>query len=204
MIIHDCAQGENEWLQHRVGKVTASEFKNILTPHFKAKEGGAVNTYMYAKLAEAYRGKALPGFSSHATEQGQELEDEARNWYSLESDDDVHNVGFIEHDDRRCGCSPDALIGEDGGLELKCPEPTNHVRYLIEGVLPEDYRTQVHGSLYVTGRKWWKFVSYRRSFPPFVLTVRRDEAICAKIQEALTGFYKAYDDAMAKLKERAA
>lgn len=200
-IFHECAQGEAEWLQHRIGKVTASEASSLLTPLFAVKTGEGPKTYLYEKLAEGWRGKPLPGFSSWATQEGQLLEDEARRWYSLESDDAVQNVGFIEHDDHRCGCSPDGLIGEDGGLELKAPQPTNHIRYVMEGVLPKDYAPQVHFSLYVTGRPWWRFVSYCRGFPPLVLTVQRDEAICAKIQEALTGFYAAYDAAMLKLRQ---
>lgn len=200
MKIYDCAQGESDWLKVRVGKVTASELDNLLTPEFKLRTGAGVQTYLYSKVAEAWRGEPLPGFYSHATEQGMLLEDEARKWVALNTEERLYNVGFCEHDDGRCGCSPDALIGEDGGLELKAPEPTNHVRYLLDGVLPKDYVAQVHMSLYVTGRKWWRFVSYRRKFPPFVLTVKRDESIMAKIAEALAAFYVQFDAAMEKLK----
>lgn len=203
MKIHDVAQGELDWLRLRCGRVTASELDNLLTPKFELRTGEGVKTYLYRKVAEGFRGEPLPGFTSFATEQGQELEDEARKWYVFQSDERVRGVGFCEGDDGRCGCSPDALIGEDGGLELKCPEPTNHVRYLMEGTLPKDYAAQVHMSMFVTGRKWWNFVSYRRRFPKFVLRVERDEKINAKIQEALTGFYAKYDEAMKKLKEAA-
>ncbi len=198
---HNCVQGEGDWLQVRVGKVTASEMSALLTPLFKIKDGEGPHTYLCEKIAEAWRGKPLAGFSSWETEQGQLLEDEARNWYALEYDDHkIRNVGFVEHDDGRCGCSPDALLGEDGGLELKCPQPTNHVRYLLSGTLPKEYAAQVHMSLYVTGRKWWRFVSYHRGYPAFVLTVERDESICATIAEALAGFYAKMDSAMVRLK----
>lgn len=200
---HNVTQGEADWMLVRLGKVTASEAGNILTPKLKMKTGDGVATYLYKKLAEAWRKQPLPGFSSWATYQGAEFEIEARRWVSLNTEAKIRNVGFIEHDDGRCGCSPDALIGDEGGLELKCPEPTNHVRYLIDGILPDDYAPQVHMSLYVTGRKWWRFVSYRREFPKFVLTVQRDEKIIATIAEALAGFYKRFDEAMAKLKEAA-
>lgn len=204
MIAHDCVQGEAEWLKLRVGKVTASELDNLITPEFKPRTGAMVQTYLYRKVAEAYRGEPLPGFTSHATEQGQLLEDEARRWYAFQDDRErMHNVGFIEHDDGLCGCSPDALLGEDGGLEIKCPEPTNHVRYLLEGTLPKDYAAQVHMCLYVTGRKWWNFVSYRRRFPAFVLRVERDEEICAKIEATLAAFYERFAEAMGRLKQAA-
>jgi len=106
---------------------------------------------------------------------------------------------FVEHDDGRCGCSPDGLIGDDGGLEIKAPQPTNHVKYLLDGTLPKDYAVQVYFSLYATGRAWWKFVSYRRKFPPFVLTVDRDEAIMAKIGKVLADFYAKFDAAFERL-----
>lgn len=201
---HNCAQGEAEWLKVRVGKVTASELDNLISPgKFEIRTGEGPKNYLYRKTAEAWRGQPLPGFSSWSTDQGQELEDEARRWYFFNYEDHKSNsVGFVTGDDGRCGCSPDALLGDVGGVEIKCPEPTNHVRYLVEGKLPTDYVAQVHMSLYVTGRPWWRFVSYRRGFPAFVLTIERDEEKCAVIAKALAGFYDKMDAALAKLKEQ--
>lgn len=200
MKIHNLDQNSLEWLKVRAGKVTASGADALLTPLFKVKEGKGPFTYLCEKVAEGF-GEILPQFSSWETEHGQILEDEARKWYAFEFNEKLNDAGFCESDDGRCGCSPDSLIGEDGGLELKCPQGTNHVRYLLDGVLPEDYAVQVHFSMFVTGRPWWKFVAYHRSFPPFVLTVQRDESKCAKIAEALAGFYERYDAAMLKLKQ---
>lgn len=200
---HKCIQGESDWSILRAGKVTASEMDALVSPTFKIREGVGVKTYLYKKLAEAYKGLPLPGFSSFAMEQGQEREDEARRWYGFEFEDFRvdSEAGFIEHDDGRCGCSPDALLGDGGGLEIKCPEPVNHVRYLVEGKLPDDYAAQVHMSLYVTGRAWWRFISYRRGYPAFVLHVERDEEKCAIIAEALAAFYPKLDAGLAKLRE---
>lgn len=197
----DFLQGDAEWLRMRVGKVTASEMDNLVTPEFATRKGETPHTYLCGKVAEAFRGQPLPGFTAWQTEEGQLLEDEARAWYACEYERErVHNVAFVEHDDGRCGASPDALIGDDGGLELKAPQATNHVRYLLGGELPKAYAAQVHMSLFVTGRKWWRFVSYRRRFPAFVLTVERDEAIMAKIAAALAQFYAAFDAAMKQLR----
>lgn len=200
MKIHNIDQNSLEWYQLRAGKVTASGADALLTPLFKVKEGKGPFTYLCEKVSEGY-GEILPQFSSWESEHGKILEDEARKWYAFEFNEKLHDAGFCEGDDGRCGCSPDALIGEEGGLELKCPQGTNHVRYLLDGVLPEDYAVQVHFSLFVTGRKWWKFVSYHRKFAPFVLTVQRDEAKCAKIKEALADFYARYDVAFKKLEQ---
>lgn len=197
---YECTQGESEWLQARVGKVTASEADQLLTPEFKARTGEMPKTYLARKLAEKVLNRPLEGFSSFETEQGEILEMEARSWFAFEYPHKVRQVGFIEHDDGRCGCSPDALLDGDGGLEIKAPQPTNHVKYLLEGTLPKDYAVQVHFSMYVTGRPWWKFVSYRRKFRPFVLTVNRDEKIMKAIQTTLETFYATFDAALAKLK----
>lgn len=204
-IYTDIEQGTAEWLAIRAGKVTASELKNILTPKFAIKEGEMPLTYLYKKVAEGFRGKPLEDedFSSFHTENGQMLEDEARKFFCWNFDTDkLTDAGFVEHDDGRFGCSPDALIGDDSGLEIKCPMSKTHVKYLLQGKVPDDYMTQVHGSIYATGRKSWRFMSYARKFPPFVLTVHRDETICAKIQTALEGFYKQFDSAMEKLKSQ--
>lgn len=196
---YSCTQGEHEWLQARVGKVTASEADNLLTPEFKARTGETPHTYLSRKLAERVLNRPLEGFTSFATEQGEMLEMEARKWFKFEYSHKVRQVGFVEHDDGRCGCSPDALLDDDGGLEIKAPQPTNHVKYLLDGTLPKDYAVQVHFSMFVTGRPWWMFVSYRRKFRPFVLRVNRDETIMAKIAATLADFYRKFDAALERL-----
>jgi len=200
MKIYPCDQGGSDWLQARVGKVTASEADNLLTPLFALKDGETPKTYMARKLAETVLGRPLEGFTSFETEQGEILEMEARAWFAFAHDQyKVRQVGFIEHADGRCGCSPDALLDDDGGLELKCPQPTNHVKYLLDGVLPKEYRVQVFFSMFVTGRPYWIFCSYRRKFRPFVLRVERDEEIMKKIGDALARFYASFDEAYSKL-----
>lgn len=204
MKIHDCIQGEAAWSVARAGKVTASEAGNILTPEFKARTGETPKTYLYRKIAERLRKGPVVAFSTYETEFGQMLEDEARQWFHFNHDFQMRQVGFCESDDGLCGCSPDALLDGEGGLELKCPQDTNHVRYLMEGVLPKDYAVQVHFSMYVTGRQWWYFVSYHRPpFPKFVLRVERDEAICAKIAEAVGSFSSELNSALQKLESLA-
>lgn len=201
MIVHrDIDQSSLAWLKLRMGKVTASELGNLVTPKFELRTGEMPHTYLCKKVAEAYRGMPLMGFKSYQMEQGQELEDEARNWIAFDSGMKVDQVAFIESADGRCGASPDGLIGEDGGLELKCPEPQTHVKYLLNGELPPEYAAQVHMSMFVTGRPWWNFLSYRRFFPPFLITVKRDEAKIKVIAEAVAKFAVKFDNALAKLK----
>jgi hypothetical protein len=201
-IIHnEYQQGSQQWLDARAGLPTASEFKNLVTPKFKIKTGEAPETYLNHKLAEYWLGGCLPSWKPAQLEQGQILETEGRSWVAVELGIQIDRVGLVTRADGRVACSPDGLIGEDSGVEIKCPEAHTHVGYLRDGVVPEDYLLQVYGSLYVTGRKSWKFVSYRRHFPLLCLTVERDEAIMDTIGEAVDAFLVNFDEALKALEE---
>lgn len=201
MKIHNCAQGELEWTRLRLGRPTASEFDALLTPFFAPRTGEGVFTYLCKKLVEKWQGHALPGFSSYATEQGSILEEEALPWYAFEYGCEPSRPGFIESEDGRCGCSPDGLVGEEYGIEIKCPLAETHTGYLLGQTLPKAYAAQVYGSLFVTGLPEWRFISYRRGFKKLVVIVKRDEEIMERIGEALASFYKRFDDAMQQMKE---
>lgn len=201
MKIHDSfPQGSLRWFEVRLGKVTASEFDEFMTTDFELRKSQTATSYRYKKLAELLTGSPLPGFGgSWDMEQGQIRQDEAVPWFELEYDLEVNQVAFIETDDGRAGCSPDGLIGEDAGLEVKCPRADTHLRYVDEGGIPSQYLAQVYGSLWVTGRARWHFLSYHRGLPPLHVVIERDEAIMEKIGNALGGFYKAFDAALGRL-----
>lgn len=196
MVIHDVDQNTIDWLKLHVGIPTASGFDNLVTPEFKIREGEMPRTYLFKKLAEAWRGEPLIELNNFSVEQGLIVEDEARPFFSLETNLRVQQVGFITSDDGRCGCSPDGLIGGDNGLEIKSPAAHTHVKYLLDGKLPKEYAAQVHGSMFVTGRPKWTFMSYRRKFPALILEVPRNEEIMTRISEAVDRFYQLFQDAM--------
>lgn len=201
MVIHDSVeQGTLEWQKLRCGKVTASELDNILKLDYSLRTGDGPHTYLCRKAAEIVRGQVEFGGGSWATEQGHVREESAVPWFELETDCEVQRVGFIEADGGMFGCSPDGLIGEDGGLEVKSPEPTAHVKYLLAGKVPNDYWLQVQGSLFATGRKWWTFVSYHRDLPKLVIRTERDEEAMQKIGESLATFTAKLNAAVAHLK----
>lgn len=193
-------QNSLDWLAARAGVLTASEFSQILTPQFKMREGEMPKTHLARKLAEKWLGP-LPGFSTIDMDFGKILEEEAKPFYEVQFSEEIQSVAFITNDEGTVGCSPDGLIGDEGGIEIKCPEPTNHVKYLLGGKLPDDYTAQVHGSMFVTGRPWWKFMSYRRNLPPFVVTIFRDEEIQEKIAEAVAEFLANLDHQMGRMIE---
>jgi hypothetical protein len=204
MKIHTVPQGHIDWFKLRMGKVTASELGNLLTPEWKPRTGEMPRSYLYSKVAEAWRGSPLISTGSWATEQGQIREEEAIPWLALENNWDIREGGFIEHDSGKCGCSPDGIVGEGEsmfGIECKSPEPANHVRYLMEGELPKAYVAQVHCSLYVTGASHWIFFSYQRSYPAFILRVNRDPEIIASIETAIDKFHADFETAMERLSQ---
>jgi hypothetical protein len=187
------------WEVLRSGKVTASELDALVTPLGKVKTGDGPRTYLMKKVAEAWIGGPLPKPNVWDLNQGNILEEFARPAFTLETGLEVTEVGFITGDDDRVGCSPDGLIGADCGLEIKSPHLENHIRYLLDGVLPPDYVLQVQGSLYVTDFKKWMFMSFRRRLPPLILTIEPDEKIQEAIGEAVTAFLGRFDEALATL-----
>lgn len=192
MIRVDVQQGSQAWLDARVGIFTASNFDKLITPKTQ-KPSASMDKYVYEVLAEMVLGRSLQDASSGFMERGTEMEREARAWYEFETDCEVEQVGLLLRDDRRVGCSPDGLVGEDGGLEIKCPSAGVHVSYLL-GDAYESYYCQVQGSLWITGRKWWDFVSYCPGFPPKLVRFAADKAFHAKLSDCVI-------EAMVKLDE---
>lgn len=189
-------QGEMSWLSLRAGIVTASECSVLFTPLWKLSDGKGVDSYVAQKLAEKWLGASeTNSFMSKRMEDGHLREDEGRKAYQFQYDVDVSQVAFIASDDLRVGCSPDGLVGNDCGLELKCPAPEAHVKYLLANVVPADYIHQVHFSMYATGFSRWVFVSHRPGFPLFVKVVNRDEKIMETIEEGVDNFYLKLDTA---------
>lgn len=199
MKIIECKQNTTEWINARLGVVTASEIDALVTPTGKVSSGKGVETYLYKKLTERVLGMPLSDFSSFAMEQGAIVELEAVPWYAFAHNVMVQRVGFCTSDDGKYGFSPDGLIGEEGGLEIKSPQPAKHLQYLLEGKVPDDYVLQVQFSLYVSQRKWWKFVSYSRQLPALVLNVEPDPKIQVAIGQALGDFLPKFDAKLAQV-----
>lgn len=193
-------QGSVEWAQARAGIPTASEFDNLISPTWKIRTGEMPKSYLAAKLAEAWLGGPLIGFNVFDVEQGRILEEEARPWLELELNEEIAHPGLCLTDDGRVGCSPDGLlVMHFVGVEIKCPQPTAHVKYLLKGEVPPEYLAQIHGGMYVTGFKQWKFLSYSRGFPKLLLTVERDEEIQAQIGQALFNFLEDFSKGFERL-----
>lgn len=203
MKIHqDIEQGSLQWMILRAGKITASEADAIVTPLGKVREGDGVTTYLTQKLVEIWTGGPLPSLQGvFDMEQGKLLEERARPAFTIHTGIEVTTAAFIESDDGRCGCSPDAMISDGAGVEIKCPTMPIHVKYLLAGKLPKEYVAQVQFSLFVTGFRVWHFFSYNRQFPPLHLAVERDEEFQEAIGEAVEDFSNRLDVAIKCIEE---
>lgn len=185
--LHWCEQRTDEWFRHRRGLLTASEFGEWL---FKSgKVADAARLKAASKLLAEIAGCELaPVFENWAMKRGAALEPEAVENFTTCTGLEVTPCGFARHNDGAFGCSPDGLIMATGeGLENKCPVPDTHVRYLLEGVLPDTYKAQVHGSMAVTGARAWWFQSYCPGLPPLILRVERDD-YTEQLLKGLLGF----------------
>jgi hypothetical protein len=186
MIVHAVEQGSHEWLDLRHGRPTASAFHRILTPKSRKLSDQAVG-YVEELLAERWLGHALDWGGTNWTERGVLLEREAVPYYEILMDAEVERVGFVTLDDGTAGCSPDGLVGANGGLEIKCPSAAVHMKYLLGRENPA-HRTQVMGGLWICEREWWDVVSYNPAFPPVRIRVWRDEAYIKDLAAAVAAF----------------
>lgn len=187
-------QRSEAWYAARRGLPTCSRFDAILTPKTgkpSASQDRLINELIAESKLPAQEGVILP--MTDEMEYGMKLEAEARCSYELEhTSGNVTEIGFVLHDSGLFGGSPDALVGNDGGVEIKCPAAHTHIGYVRGEVLPDDYKCQVHGHLIVTGRPWWDFFSYCRHFDPFLVRVVRDD-FTAKLESELMAFCERYN-----------
>lgn len=193
-------QRSEAWFAARRGLPTCSRFGAILTPKTArpaAAQDALINELIAESICPPESGLLKPEYRSEEMEYGMRLEAEARCGYELEhAVGKVSEVGFVLHSSGLFGGSPDALVGDDGGVEIKCPNAATHIGYVRDNELPSEYKCQVHGYLVVTERAWWDFWSYARGFEPFLLRVTRDD-FTAKLEAELFNFCERYNNARA-------
>lgn len=201
MIVHDFAQYSPEWWSVRRGVPTASSASKILPS--TGKPSTQQSTYIHDLVGDLYDPQYgyHEDYASAAMKNGHILEPRVRDMYDFlkgGKDGEVYQVGFCTTDDGRFGCSPDALVGEDGGLEIKSPKQSTQVKYLLADKVPAEYVPQVHFSLVVTGRKWWDFVSHCPGLPPLMVRVKPDD-YTEQMRSEMDRFYEKLDKAKKKI-----
>lgn len=197
MKILRCKQGTPAWHRARLGIPTASNFERILTPA-TLKASTQAKTYRYELLSEWLTGVPHGAdATSSFMERGTLLEPRAASWYEYEYGVDCEEVGCVLRDDDMVAASPDRLVGTDGGLEIKCPSASTHVRYLVEGL--SGYTAQVQGALWLTGRSWWDLCAWHPDLPAVVVRIERNEQYIAALDAAVSAFVVELQEARSAL-----
>ena len=196
-------QGTPEWFAQRLGKVTASRVVDVIA---KTKTGVAASrgNYLAQLVAERLTGQAADSFKSGAMQHGTETEPMARMAYETETGKMVTEVAMIQHPKiEMAGASPDGLVGEDGLVEIKCPNTSTHIATLMADKAPSGYMAQMQWQMACTGRAWVDFVSFDPRMPEdmqmFINRVPRDEKLIAEYEAEVIKFLAEVQETVDKL-----
>lgn len=189
-------QGTQEWHMERCGCATASRFAEIMT----GKKGRA--DYLNQLVAERLSLTPTETYSNWHTRRGNEQEPVAKVAYMAKTAQIIEEVGFIRHPALKAGASPDGLVEDDGGIEIKSVIPTVQLATIESGSYPQVHKPQIQGNLWITGRKWWDFVSFcydmREGLNPdlqlYIFRVERDESYIDRLEIEVSRFLREIDE----------
>ena len=187
------AQGTDAWLVERAGRVTASRISDVMAQGRAGKQSATRANYMAELACEILTGIPANGFTSPAMQWGTDHEDQAKASYTLETGRVVTEVGFVPHSKiEQAGASPDGLVGNDGLVEIKCPNSATHIATLRGANIDRKYLLQMQWQMVCTGREWCDFVSFDPRLPDhlslYVMRVDSDAELQAEITAAVLSF----------------
>ena len=198
-------QGSPEWFAQRLGKVTASRVADVIA---KTKTGYSTSrdNYMAQLVCERMTQTVAESFTNAAMQWGTETEPLARAAYEAYADVLVDEVPMIAHPTiEAAGASPDGLVGDDGLVEIKCPNTATHIDTLLSQTVPGKYNTQMQWQMACTGRQWCDFVSFDPRMGDglqlFVKRVPRDNAYIQMLEEEVRKFLVELDNKITKLND---
>jgi putative phage-type endonuclease len=204
MTVEIVVQGSPEWRAMRLGRVTASRVSEVCAKTKSGGYGSGRANLMAELLVERLTGVPTETYVNAAMAWGTTQEPNARAAYVFMTDNDVTQVAFIEHPTIEwCGASPDGLVGDDGMLEIKCPNTATHIETLIEQKIPLKYIQQMQWQLACSGRQWVDYCSYDCRCPEhlelFIKRVHRDNAMIAEMESEVRSFLRELDQKMIAL-----
>ena len=197
-------QRSDEWFKIRCGKVTASRVSDVIA---KTKSGWGASraNYMAQLIAERLTGEVADSYTNSAMQWGTDHEDEARTAYEFYENEGVQEIGFVKHQKLESGASPDGLVGDDGLIEIKCPNTGTHIQTLLDQKIPRKYETQMLWQMECTGRKWCDFVSYDPRMPEnlklFVKRFECDDERLDEIRTMVADFIGEFEDKLTALEK---
>jgi hypothetical protein len=175
-IFADIEQGSPEWHELRRGIPTASMFKVLMVKNEVQKQRG---TYLNKLAGERITEQPAVSFVNEYMEKGKEVEPEIRRHYAFVRNCEPVQVAFIRNG--KCGASPDALIDDDGMLEIKKAEPHILIPMLEKlredpAYFPPEHIPQCQGNLMVADRKWIDLIVWAHpKMRPLIVRAERDE-----------------------------
>ena len=183
IILNKLQQGSPEWILERVGNITMSNAKAMLT----GGKGLTRKSYLISVASEIITGVPAETYKSWMMERGNILEPFAHKAYEKKTGNRMFSVGLGYLDEkRRISASPDG-INHLCGAEIKCQLPKNHLATLVNGVNPKEFGDQMQGCMWVFERDSWDYVSYCPEFddnPIFIHTVYRDDEVIKRLEES--------------------
>ena len=184
---HNMEQRSPEWHAIRIGRVGGSESVGLTTP-------ARMKTMIFNKLGEILSGEQKEIRPNEAMQRGIDLEPIAVEAYEEEEMVETQEVGYVTNlFYKYMGLSPDRLVGDRGALEVKCPGSAEHVKTIIEGVVPTKHEPQIATYFLVNeDLDWVDFVSYDdrvKARPYFKIRVTRS-AFTEQINKLSAGYTK--------------
>lgn len=195
-IFDNIAQRSPEWYALRLGIPTASEFASIMAKG----QGKTRRSYLTRLAAERLTGEVQETYINRHMIRGQVEEPDALNLYQFVNEVELQRVGFVRMQVAGgwVGCSPDSLVGADGLVEVKCRLASGMVDAMLTDGLPGEYRAQVQGGLWITGRQWCDLVLYNPELRLLTIRVERDEPYIATLADEVSKFATELDAAVAR------
>lgn len=177
---YEVEQRSDEWFQAKRGKMSASNADTILA------NGKGLETYIYSLMAEYYSKGEKVHYTNADIERGILLEPEAKIEFQFYTGLDIKEVGYVEFNEYIL-VSPDGLIGDDGLIEIKCPNDSIYFKLLLSNNIKPEYIAQMQMQMYVTDRQYCYFVSYNPNFEKslYIKKISRDEEMIEKLKKGL-------------------
>lgn len=194
---HNLIQGCDEWFQQRLGIMTASEMKLVLTPTLKVAANAKEKQHLFELASQRITKYIAPSYISDDMLRGYDDEIEVRKLYS-EHRALVKECGFITTDRLgfTLGYSPDGLVGDEGLIECKSRLGKYQIETILKDEVPTEYMLQLQTGLLVTGREWCDFISYSGGLPMFIKRVYPEAEYQDAIADAARAFEARLQDAV--------
>ena len=209
-----------DWFAKRLGKLTASKLADAIA-RTRTGYGASRINYMTDLMIEQLTGRPTPYYCSQSMQWGTDQEAPAGSLYEQVTLEEVIQVGLIDHPTiPMTAASPDGLIGDDGLIEIKCPNSATHAQFVIDRKIPDKYIKQMMWQMECTGRQWCDFVSYDPRFHPdfdadnplvplfskhtlVVERVERDDKLLDELRAEVVKFLAELDDLVQSFREAA-